>query len=523
MTDEVPILPPQEALEFFRRKGLQRGFAWQDVWQQEHVRAFTVAKAMSYDVLEDIRGAVDRAIAEGETLEQFRQQLRPRLEARGWWGRKSMIDPADGVAKDVQLGSPRRLKTIFQVNMRMAYQAGRWERMERNKAAFPYVRYVSVGDARVRPQHRDWHGVIRPIDDEWWDTHYPPCGWNCRCTAVPVSARMMERRGWEVTDKPPRFLPERYVNPRTGEVTKIEAGITPGFNYNVGKAYLDDLAARPIGDLEPMGEAESQEVARAFMEPLGLAGDQARAGAVFVDKSGTPLAITPGWFRSPDGAGASPGDPSQAAIAGRTIADPDEIRLRWEEDAAGKARLFRRYIAAQEAGLVVVDVGKTGWRFAALDSAADAIGDSEPVWERLVDRATSRAIGALVLRSLARPGEHHDLPLDVAGPPSPPAVHGFSRSIQSSNVVHSIVSHGDAQREFARDQLPIRNADFELIPAIIRLADKVTPHGSKRGGKGQSISYEATIGGIRYVYVERVGTQKRQLTFKTLWKRRSQR
>jgi hypothetical protein len=144
--------------------------------------------------------------------------------------------------------------------MRMAYQAGRWERMERNAAAFPYVRYISAGDGRVRPQHQSWHGTIRPIGDPWWDTHYPPCGWSCRCTAVPVNDRMMARRGWSVTERPAAFLPERYVNPRTGEVTQIEAGISPGFNYNVGKAYLDDLAARPLPPAPPTPPLSAQDL-----------------------------------------------------------------------------------------------------------------------------------------------------------------------------------------------------------------------------------------------------------------------
>ena len=39
-------LPPKEAIAYFRKKGLKKSFAWQDVWQEEHAKAFTVAKAM---------------------------------------------------------------------------------------------------------------------------------------------------------------------------------------------------------------------------------------------------------------------------------------------------------------------------------------------------------------------------------------------------------------------------------------------------------------------------------------------
>ncbi len=368
MASEIPILAPLEAIAFYRRKGLAIGFAWQDAWEREHVRAFTVAKAMSRDLLEDIRAAVDKAIAEGQTLRQFQDGLRPLLEARGWWGRKEMTDPLTTARRVVQLGSPRRLRTIFEVNMRMAYQAGRWERMERNAAAFPYVRYVSAEDSRVRPQHQAWHGTIKPLGDPWWNTHYPPCGWHCRCTAVPVNQRMMDRRGWTETDRPASFLPNRYVNPRTGEETMYEAGISPGFGYNVGRAYLDDLAANPLpahGEEDALAAAEDDAGrTAAFVAAFGIEGDEIERGRVFLDKGGWPLAISSAWLRSAAGGFVLMGTADQLALAGRAIAEPGEIRWRWVTGNDGKALLFRRYIANFDGVDVVVDVGREGWRFA---------------------------------------------------------------------------------------------------------------------------------------------------------------
>ncbi len=82
MPEVLPFnLPPAEAIAFFRRKGLALSFAWQDIYAAEHARVFTVAKAMQVDVLEDIRRAVDRAIAEGTTLREFRQIIRPILRS----------------------------------------------------------------------------------------------------------------------------------------------------------------------------------------------------------------------------------------------------------------------------------------------------------------------------------------------------------------------------------------------------------------------------------------------------------
>lgn len=244
----IPLLAPAEAIDFFRAKGNRIGFAWQDVWQEEHARSFTVAKAMSRDILETIRKGVDDAIANGETLAQFRAKLTPLLQAKGWWGKAKMLDPASGTTKVVQLGSPRRLKIIYDMNMRMARAAGRWDKIQRTKDAFPYLRYTAVMDERTRPEHREWHGTILHVDDPWWDTHYPPCGWNCRCTVTQLDAETIAANGWTIGHNggPPLDDTESYTNPRTGETIEMPAGIDPGFAYNVGKAWLGPLEPPPL-------------------------------------------------------------------------------------------------------------------------------------------------------------------------------------------------------------------------------------------------------------------------------------
>ncbi len=73
-----------------RSFALKVSFDWRDVWQQEHAHAFTVAKAARADILADIHEAVDNAIREGTTLHQFRKQLTPLLQKKGWWGKRTI-------------------------------------------------------------------------------------------------------------------------------------------------------------------------------------------------------------------------------------------------------------------------------------------------------------------------------------------------------------------------------------------------------------------------------------------------
>ncbi len=233
---EILDLPPEEAVKNFQAKGFHVGFDWRDTDANTHVRSFTVAKAMKLDILEDIQGAMDEAIADGKTFDWFRDNLEPTLRKKGWWGRQRMVDPVTGESRIVQLGSPRRLRIIFDTNLRMAHAHGRWQGIERLKEQMPFLRYVSVLDARTRPEHARWHGTVLPVDHPFWRTHYPPNGWRCRCIVQQLSDDDLERYGSKVSSGPPPGSEQTrpWVNRRTGEAARVPVGIDPGFAHNVG-------------------------------------------------------------------------------------------------------------------------------------------------------------------------------------------------------------------------------------------------------------------------------------------------
>lgn len=227
-------LPPQEAIDYLAAKGYTVGFAWQDVYAEEHAAAFTVAKMLRIDLLQTVHRHLLAALEEGKTLAEFTAGLRPILEQEGWWGKQEMVDPATGDAQIVQLGSPRRLEVIYDVNIRSANSAGRWERAVRSQRFLPLMRYSSMHDARVRPQHLAWDKTALPVDHPWWNTHYPPNGWRCRCLAYPISQAAADADP-TLKRSPPPGGTITWTNPRTGEVREVPVGIDPGFDYNPGK------------------------------------------------------------------------------------------------------------------------------------------------------------------------------------------------------------------------------------------------------------------------------------------------
>lgn len=89
-----------------------------------------------------------------------------------------------------------------------AEMAGRWESFMEDGDEY-YLQYRTAGDDLVRPEHAALDGVTLPPSDSFWDSYYPPNGWNCRCTVVQVLRSTNEptdraealRRGKEALSK----------------------------------------------------------------------------------------------------------------------------------------------------------------------------------------------------------------------------------------------------------------------------------------------------------------------------------
>lgn len=272
-----PSIPDDEAIAAFRRRGLNfiPSGHWTEVWQEVHQTGFTVAQSAGFDILKDIYTAVAKVQEEGWTFSRFQKELTPILQGKGWWGKTERVDPLTGEVREVQLGSSRRLRTIFDVNLRVSAAQGDWQRQQSVKDARPYLRYTALLDNRTRPLHRRWHGIILPRDHPWWETHYPPNGWRCRCKTMSVSGEDLEAEGWTVSEAPDEGETP-WVNPRTGEMLMVPRGVDPGWAYNPGKvdqaAHAAELMMDKVGDCPPLMGSEALRAA----VPLTPEGERTR-------------------------------------------------------------------------------------------------------------------------------------------------------------------------------------------------------------------------------------------------------
>ena len=116
------------------------------------------------------------------------------------------------------------LEAIVRTQSALAYSAGKLD-VERSDAIDEILwgyKYVTVGDDRVRDRHIALEGTVLPKTDPFWQTHYPPNGWACRCQAIPIYDQRAEVRAPEEVE-----IDDRIIRP----------GADPGFGYDAARLF----------------------------------------------------------------------------------------------------------------------------------------------------------------------------------------------------------------------------------------------------------------------------------------------
>lgn len=252
-------LPFQEQIEFFRKKLNLPTERWDDILKSAHDRAFVVAGAMNADLLDDLRKAVDATIAGGDTITDFRKKFKATVEKHGWHG---------WTGEGSKAGEAWRTRVIYQSNIATSHAAGRWQQLNDPDLLKlrPYWRYVHNDSAlNPRPHHKAWGdaGLTLPHDHPFWQTHFPPNGWGCRCRVTAVKAP-----GENDATEPPQGW---YTRNDKGQMPGIDTGwdYAPGANATTP---LRELIDRKLLNLDaPIGAAMWKNLNPALAIERGLA------------------------------------------------------------------------------------------------------------------------------------------------------------------------------------------------------------------------------------------------------------
>ena len=251
-------LAPQQAIDYLQgRDKTTITYDWRDLLADEHAKQFTVSRLARADLLKSLQDGIGASVDGDLSRRDWNKSATQLLAKAGWWGEVDVLDPATGAAVTTTFDKAR-LKLIFDTNTRVAYSAGQWERAQDAKATHPYLRYITRGDERVRASHAQWNGVTLPVDDPFWNTHWPPNGWRCRCRVQSMTRREYDRARADgsITTEAPPIRTRDWTNPRTGEVLQVPVGIDPGWAYNPGQAgarvaELKRMAEQKLAGLPP--------------------------------------------------------------------------------------------------------------------------------------------------------------------------------------------------------------------------------------------------------------------------------
>ncbi|MDE2904555.1 MAG: phage minor head protein [Acidobacteriota bacterium] len=240
---------PKGALRYLRTKRRRPSGHWTDVWREEHAVAFTVAQMAQDAMLAEVHQGLLQALRKGETLETFEARLEPWLRRRGW--------APKGRGGDI----PTRLRRIYNTNLRTARAAGQWDRISRNADLLPYLIYELGPSEEHREEHAAWAGLCLKVDDPFWNTHYPPNGWGCKCQVRQVAAPPEGTR-----TKAPKVEYREWANPATGEARLVAVGIDPGWDYHIGARRTLGVNAALLRRCELAARTRGASVAARMVE-----------------------------------------------------------------------------------------------------------------------------------------------------------------------------------------------------------------------------------------------------------------
>lgn len=166
-------LPWDEALAAFLQRVPQRENELQRLYRAYSQRADTATQMALVQLQEMVKDRLAEHIDQGGTYADFAQSIEDGTESLGITG-----------------DDPAYLKMVFRTNVQTAYGAGRFRALTDPDviAEYPYIQYRTVGDARVRDEHRILDRGIYAVSNPAWFRIAPPNSYNCRCSAVPMTA-----------------------------------------------------------------------------------------------------------------------------------------------------------------------------------------------------------------------------------------------------------------------------------------------------------------------------------------------
>lgn len=244
-------LPMEEARQFWANKVKLGPGEFAKLSKEAKIKAFAVSGIAKGDELDTVFAALQKAIDQGVTLEEFKKDCAAIFERRGWRGKRTW-----------------RIDNIFRTNIQTAYNVGQYKQLMEDREVFPVWQYSAINDSRTRPTHLAMDGRAWPANHPMWDVWFPPNGYRCRCSVIGLTARQAAQRGVTVETVDPTNTLIEPIDPLTGNRMPARQLLPdPGFNVNPGKVVYPtsgDFKASEDGLLEKLKAWKAPATASLF-------------------------------------------------------------------------------------------------------------------------------------------------------------------------------------------------------------------------------------------------------------------
>jgi SPP1 gp7 family putative phage head morphogenesis protein len=168
--------PHEEAIALIKGKAVVTREVFDGLLPELRARAFTITGVEGANVLQRVRDVIaglPQGGAEG-TWDKVKAQVASELET--YLG-----------AEEAQ----RRATLLVRTHGFQAFQASNW-RVAQEDADTTHLQYLATEDERVRASHLALNGLILPKDDPFWQTHFPPWDWGCRCRTRAMNPDLVD-------------------------------------------------------------------------------------------------------------------------------------------------------------------------------------------------------------------------------------------------------------------------------------------------------------------------------------------
>lgn len=161
-------LVPEDAVEYFSELLPMTKEELEGQLAEIRLVAFTVSDIQRKSVIRNIQERLTKAIAEGQTFEQWKKGTAAMFKAEG-------VSPFGN----------HRMRTIFETNIHKAIIQGRDRQSQDlvDRGILKYGMWQTAGDNRVRDDHVDFDGQVWLWTDPRWIRLND---YNCRCNKIPV-------------------------------------------------------------------------------------------------------------------------------------------------------------------------------------------------------------------------------------------------------------------------------------------------------------------------------------------------